>query len=192
MKIGYSVQGSTDRAFLRGLQQRWCPNAEMVEGLFRGVTRQSLRREYAKICDEFAFKSVDVMVFLTDADDAEWRKVKENERSNFPRERLALAIHGVADRNIECWFCADPEYVAQRLGIPAEELRVADPKGRFESAMGIDRSDRKEVEITSFVKEAPLHSWLGNPSFEDFYEQARDMSQLRGCKIENIRHTGTP
>lgn len=192
MKIGYSVQGSTDRAFLMGLQERWCPDAEVVQGPFRGVTGYSLRREYTKICDEFAFKSVDVMVFLTDADDKEWRQVKKNERSCFPQERLALAIHGVADRNIECWLCADPDYIAQRLGIPAEEVRVADPKGRFESAIGIDRSDRKEGEITDLVKEAPLRSWLRNPSFEDFYEQALKMSQLRGCKIENIRQTGTP
>lgn len=187
MKIGYSVQGSTDRALLYGLAQRWCPRAELVEGHFRGRTRESLRREYAKICDEFVFKAADVMVFLTDADDRNWRDVQRDDREKFPQERLSLAIHGVADRNIECWICANHEYVAERLGIPADELHLADPKGRFETAMGIDRDDRKESAISDLVKDAPLRSWLRNPSFEDFYEQVRDLSQRLGCEIENIR-----
>jgi hypothetical protein len=45
MKIGYSVEGSTDRAVLKGLQRRWCPSAELLEGRFRGTTGQSARRE---------------------------------------------------------------------------------------------------------------------------------------------------
>jgi pantoate kinase len=53
--------------------------------------------------------------------------------------------------------------------------------------MGIDRDDRKEEAISDLVREAPLHSWLRNPSFEDFYNQVRRMSQRLGCQIENIR-----
>jgi len=45
MKIGYSVEGSTDRAVIRGLRRRWCPEAELIEGKVRGSTRLSLRRE---------------------------------------------------------------------------------------------------------------------------------------------------
>ena len=187
MKIGYSVEGGTDRALLHGLRQRWCTGAELVEGRFRGSTGESLRREYAKICEEFAFKSVDVMVFLTDANDQDWRDVQRKERSKFPSERLPLAVHGVAQRNVECWICANPEYVANKLGIHADALRVANPKGCFESAMGIDRDDRKEEAISDLVKEAPLQSWLRNRSFEDFYKQVRDQSQRLLCQIENIR-----
>ena len=36
MKIGYCVQGTTDEAFVRGLVQRWCPEAELAPGKFRG------------------------------------------------------------------------------------------------------------------------------------------------------------
>ena len=68
MRIGYSVQGTTDRALLEGLRRRWCPHAELLEGPFRGSTRASLRREYHKICQAFVAQSVEVMVFLTDAD----------------------------------------------------------------------------------------------------------------------------
>lgn len=37
MSIGYSVEGATDRAFLKGLRRRWCPGAALIEGSFRGV-----------------------------------------------------------------------------------------------------------------------------------------------------------
>lgn len=157
MRIGYSVEGSTDRALLRGLQRRWCPAAEMVEGHFRGSTGESLRRELLKICGEFAFKSVDAMVFLMDANDRQWRDVQKEARDRFPGDRLALAVLGVADRNVECWICLEADYVAGVLGVPAADLRVPDPKGRFESAMGIDRDDRKEAKIEDLVKNAPLH-----------------------------------
>lgn len=191
MKIGYSVQGSTDRAFLEGLRQRWCPDAQMFEGYFRGMTGESLRREYRDICEEFVIKSVDVMVFLTDANGQGWREVQKNERSKFPPERLARAIHGVADRNMECWICAEPNYVAGKLQIQAQELQTPNPKGIFEAAMDISRNDRKEAEIADLVKGAPLNSWLGNASFEDFYEQVRDISKQLGCEIENVREAGT-
>ena len=45
MKIGYSVEGSTDRAVLQGLKQRWCPEAQLVEGRFRGTSGQSQHRD---------------------------------------------------------------------------------------------------------------------------------------------------
>jgi hypothetical protein len=187
MRIGYSVQGSTDRAVLKGLRDRWCPFAEMVEGHFRGTTQMSLRREYARIASELFAKSVDVMVFLTDADKAPWRRIQRNERNRFPERMLPLAVHGVADQNVECWICADPEYAAARLSGSPSALRVSDPKNEFERLVGINRDDRKEVEIAELVREAPLDRWLGNPSFEDFYEQLRDHSQRLQCQLENIR-----
>lgn len=66
MRIGFSVEGSTDAALLRGLRDRWCPEAELLAGNMRGTTRQSARREIAKICVELKAKGVDVIVFLRD------------------------------------------------------------------------------------------------------------------------------
>ncbi len=147
----------------------------------------AIRREYARICDELQLKGVDVMIFLTDCDTADWRVVQRNERDRFPAERLELSVHGVADRNIECWICVEADYIAGRLQIEARVLRVADPKGVFQAAMRITRDDRKEVEIAALVREAPLHRWLREPSFEDFYEQLRDKSARLGCQMENLR-----
>ena len=117
MRIGYSVEGSTDRALLKGLKERWCPRAELVEGSFRGRTGTSLRRQYQKICDAFSIKRVDIMVFLTDADKRGWHEVQKDDRAKFPPECLDRAIHGVADRNIECWLCAEPGWLGKRLGM---------------------------------------------------------------------------
>ena len=186
MKIGYSVQGSTDRALLEGLRRRWCPNAQAVEGRFRGSTKLSLRREYRNICDEFLARGVDVMVFLTDADEAPWRDVQRNERSKFPRECLSLAVHGVADRNVESWLCAAPEWLGRRLNAQPSTFRCDDPKAAFEKAIAMDRDDRRENEIAELVKNAPLQEWLTSESFEDFYEQVRSRGQQLGRAVENI------
>jgi hypothetical protein len=188
MTIGYAVEGSTDRAFVTGLRERWCPQALLVEGAFRGSTGLSLRREYKKICDEFAIKGVNVMVFLTDGNGADWRDVQKNEREHFPEERRDQAIHGVCDRNIESWICRDRHWISHRLGGEAATFEVEDPKHAFERAIGITRDDRKEAEIAALVAAAPLNNWLSAPSFEDFYEQARDLSQTKTCEIENLRN----
>jgi len=190
MKIGYSVEGSTDRAFLKGLKERWCPHATLVEGPFRGSTHVSLRREYRKICEQFALVGVDVMVFLTDGNGANWREVQRNERDSFPADRLHYAIHGVPDRNIESWICSDAIWVAQELRAQPEEFHVEDPKGIFQSILGIDRDTKHEDEISSLVERAPLRAWLGiSRSFEDFYEGVRRASQQLGCDLENLRET---
>jgi hypothetical protein len=188
MKIGYSVQGSTDRAFLKGLKQRWCPHASFVEAPFRGSTGLSLRREYRKICEQFVMNGVDIMIFLTDADGDGWREVLRKERESFPPERLHYAIHGVADRNIECWICAEPAWIAQQLGGQAEHFRVEDPKSTFERMLGVDRDSKQEDKISDLVATAPLQAWLAaSRSFEDFYEAARTSSRQLGCKMENLR-----
>jgi len=143
MRIGYAVQGSTDRAFLHGLNERWCKDAEMVEGAFRGSTGLSLRRELAKICDElFWQKGCDVIVFLSDADDANWREIQRREVSKLPDSIRPFAVYGMADRNIECWLCADAGYLAERTGREAEDFAVDEPKGVFESAMHIGDAPR--------------------------------------------------
>lgn len=186
MKIGYSVEGATDRALVRGLRERWCPYAELVEGHFRGTTGQSRRRELARICEELALKGADVLLLLSDANGRPWREVLREERALVPDLRHEQAIVAVADRNVECWLCADRGYVSATVGKPGAAFDVADPKGPLESALGITRANRQEPQIASFVKEAPLHEWLKNESFRDFYEQARRMSQRLGCPIQNL------
>ncbi len=195
MRIGYAVQGSTDRAFLRGLKERWCADAEMVEGAFRGSTGPSLRRELAKICDDlFWRKGCDVIVFLSDADEANWRDIQRREVGKLPDEIQPFAVYGMADRNIECWLCADPHYIAERTGREAGDFAVDDPSGAFKSGMNISRDDRRESEIAAFVQEAGvgvLKRWLQTSrSFEDFYDQLWAVSRQRECVIENLRESG--
>lgn len=168
----------------------------MVEGAFRGSTGLSLRRELAKICDDlFWKKECDVIVFLSDADVADWRTVQRREVSRLPDEIQHFAVYGMADRNIECWLCADPHYVAGVTGREAGDFAVDDPKGAFEAAMDITRDDKRETEIAQFVREARtdvLQRWLENSgSFEDFYDQLWTVSRQRDCTIENLRERGS-
>lgn len=189
MKIGYSVEGSTDRALINGLRDRWCPRATLEEGQFRGNTGARLRDEYEQICLELAYKGVDVMVFLTDANGAKWRKVQENELRKFPDNEKHRAIHGVADRNVECWLCLDPDWLLSVCGsttVARKQLTAKDPKNAFSRLMGIDR-DKKEEEIAALLQDAPLKTWhKRSTSFRDFYEQCHKLSQRMGCAIENI------
>ena len=194
MRIGYAVQGSTDRAFLRGLKERWCEDAEMVEGAFRGSTGLSLRRELAKICNDlFSRKGCDVIVFLSDADEANWCDIQRQEVGKLPDSIRPFAVYGMADRNVECWLCADAQYIAERTGRAAEDFAVDDPKGAFESAMHVSRDDKRESEIAQLVREARadvLQQWLRNSrSFEDFYDQLLAVSRQRECVIENLRES---
>jgi len=188
VKIGYSVEGSTDRAFLKGLQRRWCPDALLVEGVFRGTSGISLRRDIPKICRELIHKGATTIVFLTDANNQNWREVKDREKNLVPVEFHHLTLYGVADRNIECWLAADKNYLAQRLGISPEDLNVLDPKDVFERALDITRYDRQEEKIALIVYSAPLYNWLRfSQSFEAFYEDARLLSKQQGCFIPNER-----
>jgi hypothetical protein len=186
--IGYSVEGSTDRALLNGLRTRWCPYAALIEGPFRGRTEFSRRRDYPKICEQFIAQSVDVMIFMKDADATDWRGVQRLERSACPEQFNYLCIHAVCERNVECWICADPDWLATKLGCDPEPFRSENPKRAFEHAIGVANFDKKESEIAALVGDAPLRSWLQNSrSFEDFYDQVRHNSQRLGCQIENLR-----
>ncbi len=190
MKIGYSVEGSTDRAFVKGLGQRrgWCPGAQLVEGSFRGKLDPRRRMEMPKICRELRHKGADVMVFLTDANDRDWRQVKREEQGWIPPEHADISLVGVADRNVECWIAADAEYLAGKINVRSEDLQTADPKGVFERGLGITTFDKKEPEIAAIVKDAPLRNWLSqSESFADFYDDALDLSQRQGCSIPNER-----
>lgn len=113
MKIGYCVEGSTDRGFVKGLADRWCPQAELIEGRFRGSTGLRLRAEIPKICIELSAKGCDVFFFLTDANDAVWTEVVKQQRKRVPAQFKHCTVSGVADRNIESWLCTDKEWIAR-------------------------------------------------------------------------------
>jgi hypothetical protein len=187
MRIGYSVEGSTDRALLNGLKQRWCPHASMVEGHFRASTQLGQRRELRAICEELILKSVDIIIILVDANDASWRDVAKEVLAHIPEEALHLVVVGVPDRNVECWICHDPNYVASLCDVLPEILREPDPKIAFEQAMDIRHGDRKEEIIAELVRNAPIGKWLAHRSFSNFYEAIVDFSQRHSCTIRNER-----
>lgn len=186
MKIGYSIEGSTDRAFLKGLRRRWCPHAELVEGRFRGRSGLSQRREVPKTCLELNSKGVNVIVFLRDANDEDWRQVLRDDRARCPPEYEHLAVFGVCDRNIECWLCADASWLAKRTGKNEETFKLEDPKSAFEKAVDFSSED----EIARLVEEAPIGNWLRNRSFEAFYDALWQKSRQLDCRIENLREKG--
>jgi hypothetical protein len=187
MKIGYSVEGSTDRAIITGLRDRWCPGAELIEGKFRGQTRTSRHREIPKICQELSYKDADLIVFLTDSNVNPWREVQKGDSEKCPAEHRHLSVFGVCLRNAECWLAADPGHIAKAFGRNEPEFRVEDPKGIVESAFGITTIEKEEEKIAEFVRAAPLRRWMINPSFEDFFDQLWQKSKELGCKIENLR-----
>ena len=187
MKVGYSVEGSTDRAFLEGLRQRWCPQAQLVEGHFRGSTDQSRRREIPHICLELQKHGVDFIILLTDSNEAEWREVLRAEETRCRPQHRHLTVFGVCCRNVECWLAADADHIANHLRRPRHEFTADDPKGAVEAAFRVVSDDRWEANIATFVREAPLRHWLKNPSFEHFYDALRRKSQELTCQIENLR-----
>jgi hypothetical protein len=189
MKIGYCVEGSTDRAFLEGLRQRWCPQAVLIEGQFRGMSGERQHHEIPKVCVELIAKGAELIVFLRDAntEHTDWREVLMAYEEDCKLEHKHLTIFSVCDRNVECWLCADADWIAKETGRRPDEFRAPDPKDRFEEAMGITRLDKKEEEIAAMIQRAPLRNWLTNRSFEEFYERIRTKSKETGCKIENLR-----
>jgi hypothetical protein len=191
LKIGYSVEGSTDVALIKGLAKRWCPYAETIEGKCRGRAAPSRRRDMLSICLELASKNVDLIVFLTDSNDHDpnaWKTVVKQEEARLPNEYAHLTVFGVCQQNVECWLCADADWLSTKTSRWPEEFRMPDPKRAFESALGIQARDRKEEEISALVQEAPLHNWLRNRSFEDFYDRLWQKSKtFDGCDMENLR-----
>jgi len=103
MKIGYSVEGSTDRALLLGLKRRWCRDAELIPGQFRGTSGQSQRREIPNTCIELSAKGADVIVFLRDANAEDWREVLKSDEARCRTEHRHIVVFGVCARNIECY-----------------------------------------------------------------------------------------
>ena len=95
MKIGYYVQGDTDEAVVWGLARRWCPDAALAPGRFRGSSKESFRRELRKALMDLAGRQAcDVVVVLTDADVNAWRDVKTRETAKIPDEYGHLILFG--------------------------------------------------------------------------------------------------
>jgi hypothetical protein len=190
MKIGYSVEGSTDRALLQGLKRRWCREAELIPGRFRGTSGQSQRREIPNTCLELSAKGVDVIVFLRDANAEDWREVLKSDQARCRAEHRHLVVFGICDRNVECWLCRDAHWIAAQTRRDPLHFQKEDPKGVFESALGVTRTEKKEEEIAGLVERAPLQNWLANESFENFYETLWQKSkEFPGCKLENLRES---
>lgn len=184
MRVGFCVEGSTDKWLLHGLRERWCPEAELVEGRYRGAFR---RREIPKACFELYTKGVDLIILLRDANAENWRHVHKDDLKACDEQHAAIVVVGVCDRNVECWLVADAQYAASKLGLSEAEWHIDDPKKLVEKAMGITRLDDKRDEIMKYVSAAPLHRWLHNASFEHFYDALWQMSKRLQCTLENLR-----
>jgi hypothetical protein len=191
MKIGYYVQGSADEAFVHGLARRWCPQAELAQGKFRGSSRESFRREVAKALEDLRDdKHCDVLVVLTDSDVAPWRDVKRREWERVPADCQHLCVFGVAERNIECWLAADRPALAKEVDCAPQDIPTDDPSGFVKRRFGLGERDANrqaaKERISRFVAEAPLKSWIErSDSFGDFYRDARSLAAQRGCVVPN-------
>ena len=192
MKIGYYVQGDADEAVVWGLRKRWCPDAELAEGQFRGASKESFRREIAKsLMDLKSDKKCDVIVVLTDADANLWRDVKRRESSKIPEDCRHLTLFGVADQNIECWLAIDRGALARELECQVNDIPTDDPSNFIKRHFGLTDRDTKQngkARICDYVAQASLRTWItGSDSFEDFYEQARRWAIQNECSIPNER-----
>jgi len=191
MRIGYYVQGSADEAFVHGLAKRWCPEATLAAGKFRGSSPLSFRREIAKALKELRdVQGCDVLVVLTDSDENPWRDVKRREWQKVPDDCRHLCVFGVAERNIECWLAADAPALAARFGHGVGDIPKDDPSGFVKRRFGLGlrgaaRDDAK-AQVVEFVSAAPFKSWIENsPSFRDFYDDARSLAAQITCAMPN-------
>ncbi len=188
MKIAFCVEGSADRAILKGLRDRWCPQAELVEGSFRG---QLPRSQIPKECKILTQKGVDLIIFLRDANLEVWRDVLKADEAKCPAEYRHRVIFGVCDRNAECWLAEAPDHLSAAVGCSRSELDEADPSPFVKKAFGLIGFDKEQQEsrVAAYVVGAPLKLWLHNKSFEDFYERLWNQSKQphMGCTLENLR-----
>jgi len=187
MKIAYCVEGSADRAVLRGLRDRWCPDAELVEGRFRGSRLP--RSQISKECKILTQKGADLIIFLRDANLENWREVLRADEAKCPPELQHRVVFGVCDRNAECWLAVDPDHLAAKFGRNRADFTIEDPSGAVKAAFGLVGFDKEQREphVAAFVAAAPLGRWLHNKSFEHFYDQLWDRSKQLGCRLENLR-----
>lgn len=192
MRIGYYVQGHTDEAVVWGLAGRWCPDAALAPGRFRGSSKESFRRELRKsLMDLAGQQACDVVVVLTDADVNAWRDVKTRETAKIPDEYGHLILFGVADRNIEWWLAIDRGALARELDCRVEDIPGDEPHlSRFgKRRFGLTERETREAakkRVRRYVLEASLRPWIrGSDSFGDFYAGARGWAARNGCPLPN-------
>ena len=194
MKIGYYVQGDADEAVVRGLARRWCPDAALAPGRFRGSSNESFRRELSKsLMDLVGVRACDVVIVLTDADVNTWREVRKRETERIPQDYRHVTVFGVAERNIEWWLAIDRNALAQELGCRVEDIPGDEPdlSGFVKRRFGMTHRDTREdakARVCTYVLEASLRPWIeGSRSFEDFYTRARQWALQNGCSLPNER-----
>jgi len=193
MKIGYYVQGAMDEAFIQGLAKRWCPDAQLADGRFRGSSGESFRREIRKaLLDLRDDKSCDIVVILTDSDVNPWRDVKRREAAKIPPICQHQCAFGVAERNVECWLSIDRHQLVAYLQCLPGDIPDDDPSGfvkrRF--GMGMRDEERKSAQqrVCEFVAAANLKTWIdGSPSFADFYDDVWRLATQNRCHMPNER-----
>lgn len=187
MKIGFCVEGAVDRAFIRGLGNRFCPRAELEAGEFRGKTGLSLRRELEKMLSAlFERRDCNYVVVLTDSNDNAWNTVFANEWPKVPQKYWHKTIYGVAERNIECWIRLDRNDLAKELHCNVDKLNADDPSDFVKNAFGFGSGDNitAEERIANFVKNANLRIWRDNSrSFSNFVDQIREKARQEDCNI---------
>ena len=187
MRIAFCVEGSADRAIIHGLRDRWCPQAQLIEGRFRG---QIMRSQIANECRVLANKGADLIVFLRDANDENWREVLQKDEAKCPGRYRHLLIFGVCDRNAECWLAADPAHLASQVGGNSADFTGADPSPAVKRAFGLVGFDKSQQEprVARYVQSGPLGRWLRNRSFRHFYEQVWQKSKEIKCsRMENLQ-----
>lgn len=194
MRIGIYFEGAADEAFLRGLHNRWCPNADLVVGRRRGTSKKSLRRELKQYLTGLRDRDqCDLLVCLTDCDShgKGWRDIKKNETAKVPQDCKHLTVYGVADRNLECWMALDGQALAAFLGCAEGELPRDDVSGFVKRRLEIetrDKRDEAKERIRAFVKVAPLKTWIiRSDSFAAFYQDLRAFALQQSCDFPNER-----
>jgi len=185
MRIGYLVEGSTDRAVVRGLHRRLCPRAELVEGTFRGSMRGvGRKRELPKACLELRAKGVDVIVDINDANEFSWPKRCEQEKGWMPDRVHHITAFGAPEPNIGGWLTADPGHFQRETGEQCRP-RPADPRPLTEQAFGVTGIEKQEDRIADFVAAADLTVWeREDNSFAAFMRQCRQVAQVVGCTLD--------
>ena len=183
------VEGSVDRAFLRGLKERYCRTAQLVEGIYRGRSGATIRRELT-IELPLLFKKEDCVfvVVLTDSNDQDWMTIFNREFNKVPVDLRYKTIYGVAQRNIECWLCLDRDALARRLNCEPQELDVPDPsrvvKRRFGFVRDPFENEQAEHLVSDFVSDSAYHTLTNrSSSFKHFWNQVREKAALANCQL---------
>jgi hypothetical protein len=124
---------------------------------------------------------------LRDSNKENWRDVQQADREKSDVNHRFMTVVGVCERNVECWLTADATWLATEVGTDPAKFQVDDPKSAVEAALAVTARDRQESKIIALIERAPLHRWLVNRSFEDFFDQLWLQAKRLGCGIPNLR-----